>query len=42
MTMPTPQQIEFCEVSGWDYLGDGIFARGEQIGWFEGREFKKG
>ncbi len=31
---PTPQQMERCELMGWEYLGDGIFARGNHLGSF--------
>ncbi len=31
---PTAPQIEKCELMGWQYLGDGLFARGDQLGSF--------
>ena len=39
---PSDQQIECCALMGWEYLGDGIFARGGQLGWFESSGFVKG
>lgn len=41
MTEPTQDQIKNCKVSGWHYDGDGLFTRGDDIGWFEGRQFKR-
>lgn len=41
-TEPTKDQLENCKSMGWDYLGDGIFAKDDSIGWFEGRHFVKG
>ena len=37
----TPEQIERCKLMGWEYIGDGFFERGEQMGWFDGRSFVK-
>lgn len=31
---PSEKQIENCESAGWEYLGNGLFAKGELIGWF--------
>lgn len=39
--MPTPKQIEICSACEWEYLGDGIFAKGETMGWFTDSGFVK-
>jgi hypothetical protein len=38
---PTQSQITNCEASGWRYLGDGIFGRGDIMGVFTREGFKK-
>lgn len=38
---PSESQLEKCKALGWEYLGDGIFVKGERMGWFEGRSFQK-
>lgn len=38
---PTQNQIDRCELFGWQYQGDGIFVRGGQIGWFTQTGFYK-
>lgn len=40
---PSERQLLFCRVSGWEYIGDGIFEHAErkQVGWFIGRNFYK-
>jgi len=40
-TEPTDVQRERASLMGWSYLGDGLFGRGDFIGWFEGRFFVK-
>lgn len=34
MIEPTSKQIQNCELSGWHYIGDGFFVRGDELGWF--------
>jgi len=41
LVMPTAQRINNCALCGWEYLGDGVFAKGELLGWFTTRGFKK-
>lgn len=36
---PTQQQLERCELMGWEYLGDGLFSKGEKIGLFTESEW---
>jgi hypothetical protein len=31
---PTDDQIENAELMGWVYHGDGIFSRGDRLGWY--------
>lgn len=38
---PTTTQLNNCERWGWDYLGDGIFTKGEWLGYFTKQGFKK-
>lgn len=42
MILPTETQLENCLSFGWVYLNDGIFSRGESIGYFtKDRGFQK-
>ena len=36
---PTPEQIENAALMGFEYIGDGIFIRGDEIGYFTERGF---
>ena len=38
---PTDKQINNSELMGWTYEGEGIFFRGEQIGYFTVSGFRK-
>lgn len=38
---PTKDQIRNCASWGWEYLGDGIFAKNDTIGYFTKNGFKK-
>ena len=38
---PTQEQIKNCAWLGWHYTGGGYFIRGDEIGWFEDRNFIK-
>ena len=40
--MPSPFRIDNCERWGWEYLGDGLFSKGDLVGWFTDNGFKKG
>jgi len=40
-TNPTDEQIKRASWFGWLYTGDGVFIRGNDLGWFEGRHFKR-
>lgn len=31
---PTEQMIKNCAAMGWVYCGDGLFEKGDMIGWF--------
>lgn len=42
LVMPTAERIENCALCGWQYLGDGMFCKGDWIGYFsEQRGFVK-
>lgn len=41
MLIPTQKQIENCAGMGWQYLGDGLFAKGDLLGWFTENGFYK-
>lgn len=41
MNLPTEKQIEHCAGMGWRYIGDGLFARGDVVGYFTDQGFKK-
>lgn len=41
MICPTDTQIENAYLMGWQYLGDGIFIRGDQMGWFTDHGFQQ-
>tara|TARA_Y100000310_G_C20650554_1_gene799167 strand:+ start:1795 stop:1935 length:141 start_codon:yes stop_codon:yes gene_type:complete len=32
--IPSEEQLHNCELMGWEYIGDGLFAKGEAIGYF--------
>jgi len=34
MNEPTQKQIDHSALMGWEYLGDRLFARENEIGWF--------
>jgi hypothetical protein len=38
---PNPKMLRNCKAMGWEYLGDGIFAKGDVIGYFVERNFVK-
>jgi hypothetical protein len=38
---PSKKQIEQCALMNWIYIGDGYFARGDELGWFENGDFKR-
>jgi len=38
---PSNQQIERCAMMNWEYMGMGLFSRGEQMGWFTDKGFFK-
>ncbi len=38
---PTALQIVYAEQSGWEYLGDGLFAKDDYIGYHTNRGFVK-
>lgn len=40
MTPPSERQLQRCELLGWTYLGDGLFAKADRLGWFEDGHFK--
>lgn len=31
---PTAEQIEAAQLLGWAYHGDGVFSRGDDLGWY--------
>ena len=33
-TTPTSKQILYSQLSGWVWLGDGLFGKDSKIGWF--------
>lgn len=41
LIIPTPQQIENTLGMGWEYLGDGIFAKNDELGYFTKRGFRR-
>lgn len=41
MVLPTEKQIENCALMSWEYIGDGIFERNGQMGWFTSNGFHK-
>lgn len=41
MIMPTAKQMGRCAMMGWAYIGDGLFTRGDQIGYFTAEGFVK-
>lgn len=41
MILPTHKQLECCDLWGWKYIGDGLFGRGELIGYFTDKGFIK-
>lgn len=36
---PTQKQIINCELTGWEYLGDGLFAKDDILGYFTDKGF---
>ena len=38
---PTADQIRNCKSMGWEYIGDGLFIKGDVIGYFVNRNFVK-
>jgi hypothetical protein len=38
---PTQKQINNCILAGWEYLGDGLFAKDDVLGYFTKEGFKK-
>jgi hypothetical protein len=38
---PTDKQIQNCELMGWEYLGEGLFCRGDEMGYFTAEGFEK-
>jgi hypothetical protein len=34
ITLPTPKQLENTTISGWEYLEDGLFVKGDVMGYF--------
>ncbi len=38
---PSEKQIINARTAGWEYLGDGLFANGDQLGWFTSNGFVK-
>jgi len=41
MTKPTQTQIDRCASMGWHHDGEGIFTRGQEIGYFTADGFVK-
>ena len=41
LVMPTSQRIANCEACGWEYLGEGLFGKGNVIGYFTDKGFVK-
>jgi hypothetical protein len=41
ITNPTVKQLERCALCGWEYLGDGLFAKDDILGWFTAKGFIK-
>lgn len=41
MIIPTRQQIELAALMKWVYIGDGLFGRGEEIGYYTHSGFRK-
>jgi len=41
MIMPTVKQLGLCAMMGWEYIGDGLFTRGDLVGYFTAEGFKK-
>lgn len=41
ITNPTAKQLERCALCGWEYLGDGLFAKDDSLGWFTTKGFMK-
>ena len=41
LVLPKSSQIENALSMGWEYLGDGIFAKGEDLGYFTRRGFRR-
>jgi len=41
LVMPKPQRIINAESMGWQYLGDGIFAKGDELGYFSRTGFRR-
>lgn len=41
LVLPNANQLRNCASSGWDYLGDGLFAKGDHMGYFTERGFRK-
>ena len=41
LNLPSDIQIKHCGFMGFEYLGDGIFGRNDQIGWFTNDGFHK-
>ncbi len=39
--MPTDTQINNALCFGWEYLGDGLFSKGDDVGYFTMKGFKK-
>lgn len=40
-TTPNENMLRNCKAMGWEYLGDGVFAKGDFIGYFVDRNFVK-
>lgn len=41
LVMPTEKMVQNCASMGWEYLGDGLFGKGDVIGWFTSEGFQK-
>lgn len=41
MLEPTEKQLKACEGMNWEYIGDGLFIKGDLVGWFTENGFMK-
>lgn len=41
MKKPTKEQLENCALMNWTYIGDGLFTKGDFIGYFTDSGFVK-